>query len=101
MFLNFTLQSIAFTLYLFVTEPSTISAFLAGIVFLIYPIYYLIIKSRKYEQYIYEKGLESSSDIQRVVENSFLIKLLKKEKDEVERYSKIIKQLYRGVLTKT
>ena len=100
MFLNFTLQSIAFTLYLFVTEPSTISAFLAGIVFLIYPIYYLIIKSRKYEQYIYEKGLESSSDIQRVVENSFLIKLLKKEKDEVERYSKIIKQLYRGVLTK-
>ena len=100
LFLNFTLQTAAFTIFLFITEPTTISAFLLGIAVLVYPIYKLIIKSRDYEVYIYEKGLQTSGDIQRVIDNSFLIKLLKKEKDEINRYSKKIRQLYDGLFRK-
>ena len=99
-FLNFTLQTFAFTAYLFLTEPSTISAFLVGIIFLLYPIYLLIVKSRKYEHHIYEKGKEANSDIQRVVENAFIIKLLKKEKDEIERYTSITTGLYEDLIIK-
>jgi len=99
-FLNFALQSIAFSSYLFFTEPKTISAFIVGIIFLIYPIYYLIKKSREYEQLIFEKGRVSNSEIQRILDNGFLIKLLKKETDESNRYSSIISRLYQDVLNK-
>jgi len=99
-FLNFVLQTLAFTLYLFATEPSTISAFLVGILFLIYPIYILIKKSRQYEKQIYEKGQETNRDIQRVLDNSFLIKLLKKESDESDRYASIITKLYNDLVSK-
>ena len=99
-FLNFVLQTLAFTFYLFATEPSTISAFLVGILFLIYPIYILIKKSREYEKQIYEKGQETNRDIQRVLDNSFLIKLLKKESDESARYASIITGLYSDQVSK-
>ena len=99
-FLNFFLQSIAFTIYLFATEPRTISAFFIGILFLIYPIYFMIKKSKEYEHAIYEAGLESSSDVQRVLNNVFLIKLLKKEKDETNRYLNITKRLFDDNMTK-
>ena len=99
-FLNFFLQSIAFTIYLFVTEPRTISAFFVGIIFLIYPIYFLIKKSKEYEHLIYEAGQESSSDVQRVLDNVFLIKLLKKETDETNRYIKITRRLFDDNMTK-
>ena len=93
-FLNFFLQSIAFTAYLFVTELKTISAFFIGILFLIYPIYFFIKKAKEYEHSIYEAGLEASSEVQRVLQNVFLIKLLKKEKDETNRYLKISNRLF-------
>lgn len=99
-FLNYALQSIAFTTYLFLTEPSTITAFIIGIIFLIYPIFYLIKKSREYEQLIYDKGREANSEIQRVIENVFLIKLLKKEKEESLRFSNITEGLFDDLLSK-
>jgi len=99
-FLNYALQSLAFTSYLFITEPRSISAFFIGIIFLLYPIYYLIKKSREYEQLIFDKGRVSNSEIQRILENGFLIKLLKKEQDESKRYSKIVKLLFDDVLSK-
>ena len=99
-FLNFFLQSIAFTTYLFFTEPKTISAFLIGILFLIYPIIFLIKKTKNIEHLIYEAGQESSSDVQRVLDNVFLIKLLKKEKDETSRYIKITRRLFDDNMTK-
>jgi len=99
-FLNFFLQAIAFTIYLFLTEPKTIGAFFIGIIFLIYPIYILIKKSKEYEHLIFEAGQESSADVQRVLDNVFLIKLLKKEKDETNRYVKITRRLFDDHMTK-
>ncbi len=99
-FLNFFLQAIAFTIYLFITEPRTITAFFIGILFLIYPIYFLIKKSKEYEHLIFEAGQESSSDVQRVLDNVFLIKLLRKEIDETNRYVKITRRLFDDHMTK-
>ena len=99
-FLNFFLQAMAFTIYLFATEPRTITAFFVGILFLIYPIYFIIKKLKDYEHLIYEAGLEASNDVQRVLNNVFLIKLLKKEKDETSRYLKITSRLFEDNMTK-
>ena len=49
---------------------------------------------------IFEAGQESSSDVQRVLDNVFLIKLLKKETDETNRYIKITKRLFDDNMTK-
>jgi ABC-type multidrug transport system fused ATPase/permease subunit len=99
-FFNFFLQAFAFTSYLFLTEPKTISAFFVGIIFLLYPIYFLIKKTKDYQHLIYEAGLESTNDVQRVLDNVFLIKLLKKEKDETGRYLKITGRLFDDNMTK-
>ncbi len=99
-FLNFILQTTAFTIYLFITEPTTIGAFIAGALLLTYPIYYLIKKSREYEHLIYESGLETNQEIERVLDNVFLIKLLKKEKAESVRYSSKAKELYKQLINK-
>jgi len=98
--LNYSLQSIAFTTFLFITEPRTISAFFVGILFLIYPIYYLIKKSRVYEHKIWIEGKKANSEVQRVLENVFLIKLLKKEEEEKKRYADSISHMYDYLLSK-
>jgi len=91
-FLNYFLQTIAFAIYLFITKPDTISVFLLTIVLLAYPIYKLINKARKAMHESYELSRSSSYDIQRVVENLLLIKLLKKQKNELDRFNKRIKK---------
>lgn len=98
--LNYALQSVAFTIYLFITEPRTISAFFIGIIFLLYPITVLIKKSRHYEHRIWEEGKVANSEVQRVLENVFLIKLLKKEEEEKLRYANSISQMYKDLMAK-
>ena len=54
--MNYLLQTAAFAIYLFMTEPRTISAFSLGILFLLYPISYLINRAREYVHKSYELG---------------------------------------------
>lgn len=91
--LNYLLQALAFSIFLFITEPETIITFTAGIILLVFPISYLIKNARIYMNQSFEYGREASKDIQRVVENMFLIKLLKNENSEIVRFSNIIKKL--------
>lgn len=86
-FLNFLLQTIAFSIYLFITKPDTISAFMFTIVLMAFPIFKLINKAREAMHASYELSKSSSYDIQRVVENLLLIKLLKKQENELERFN--------------
>ena len=86
-FFNYLLQTIAFSIFLFTTHPGDISIFMAAILALLYPIIYFVRKSRESMHQSYEASKSASYDIQRVVENLFLIKLLKKESDELQRYS--------------
>ena len=97
-FLNFLLQIFAFTIYLFLSNPGVVASFFAGIVFLLYPILYLLRKAREYMHDSYIFGQDANVEIQRVVDNMFLIKLLKKEKEEVSRFSKTLKNFNKSLL---
>ena len=76
--LNFILQSGIYFLYLLLTDPTIITAFAAGIFVLFLPIKKLIISSKNYmhKTFIFEKI--SDDEIQKVLDNIYLIKILKK-----------------------
>ena len=86
-FLNHLLQATAFVIYLILTDLSLVSMLGFGVLTLIFPIYFLIKQARKFMHDSYIYGQDSNEEIQRVVENMFLIKLLKKEKNEISRFS--------------
>ena len=67
---------------------------MAAILALLYPIIYFVRKSRESMHQSYEASKSASYDIQRVVENLFLIKLLKK-------VSKILNLGHSGFYMKT
>jgi len=89
-FLNYLLQSVAFSVYLLTTNPFDIGIYSIVIILLFKPITYLLKKSRESMHQSYEQGKSAFYDIQRVVENLFLIKLLNKQKDELLIFSKRI-----------
>lgn len=86
-FLNHLLQATAFIIYLIFTDLNLVSMLGIGVLSLIFPIYFLIKQARKFMHDSYIYGQDSNEEIQRVVENMFLIKLLKKEKNEISRFS--------------
>lgn len=90
-FFNFLLQTSAFLVYLLFTEPKTISTFLIGVVFLTFPITYLIKKAREYMHLSFTTAHNANQEIERVVDNVFLIKLLNKENDEIARFDRAVK----------
>ena len=73
-FLNSLFQIGIFSFYLFASQPNSIFAFLASGIVLAIPTRILIKKARSYIHISYEKGKESNSEVQRAVENMFLIK---------------------------
>jgi len=91
-FLNYFLQSLAFTIYLFITNNEIMTSFIFGIFTLSFPLAFLLKKARQYMHDSYVFGQDSNLEIQRVVENMFLIKLLKKEKEEIFRFSKTLEK---------
>ena len=84
---NSILQTIAYISYLTLADKNAFIAFGAGIVILFYPVRYLIKKARKYMHEIYALSKHSNEEIQRIVDNMFLIKLLKKEEEELGKFS--------------
>ena len=91
-FLNHLLQIFAFSLYLIFSNPNIILSFVVGVFLLSYPILYLLKQARKYMHDSYIFGQDSNVEIQRVVDNMFLIKLLNKEIEETNRFSKTLEK---------
>lgn len=91
--LNNFLQIIAFTTYLFITDTRTIATFAIGSIFIFFPSKFLISKSRQMMHDVYEFSKLSNQEIQRVIDNIFLIKLLKKENEETSKFSKTLDRL--------
>ena len=96
-FLNYFLQIFAFSVYLFFTNHELMISFLVGILILFYPIYFILKKARKFMHDSYVYGQDSNFEIQRVVDNMFLIKLLNKENEEVERFSSTLNKFNRSL----
>ncbi len=86
-FLNSLLQIIAYSIYLILTDVQTVTLFGVGTLVVIYPINLMVKRAREFMHLSYEKGQDSNKEVQRVVENLFLIKILNKDKDELNKFS--------------
>ena len=91
-FLNNILQIIVYTAYLVVADINTVFVFGFGVLVLAYPIKKILDKARLYMHESFEKGQESNKEVERVVDNLLLIKILKKDDYEIDRFSNTIQE---------
>lgn len=92
--LNFFLQSIAYIAYLLIADIQLISLFGGGVLILGYPVYLLIKASRSYMHKSFVYGKDASNEMVNVVENLSLIKILRMENYQAERYHEVMKKSY-------
>ena len=93
-FITSLLQILIYTSYLLIVDVSSVGIFLVGIAILVVPIKKLLETARSYMDKTYYKGQDANREIQRVVENMFLIKILKKDKYEMNRFDETLKSLF-------
>ena len=91
-FLNNLLQIIVYVTYLFLTDVNTVIVFGAGVTLLAFPIKKILDKARMYMHESFEKGQDSNKEVERVVDNLLLIKILKKDDYEIKRFTQTIEQ---------
>jgi ATP-binding cassette subfamily B protein len=91
-FLTNLLQIFVYGIYLFISNQNAVTIFLGGAFILVFPIRKLLVLAKNYMHVTYESGKEFNQEIQRVVENLFLIKILKKEDDEINRFSNTLER---------
>jgi len=89
-FLNSTLQIFAYATYLVISDTRTVATFGVGAAILFFPTKKLLEKARLFMHDSYETGQESNREVQRVVDNLFLIKILKKDKYEINKFNKTL-----------
>ncbi len=91
--LNNIIQILVYSSFLIYTDFQTISVFAIGGVILFFPTRYLLLKGRKYMHESWVNAQEVGRDIQRVIQNLFLIKILKTSDYELDLYKKSITSL--------
>lgn len=91
-FLNNILQIVVYTAYLVVADINTVFVFGVGVLVLAYPIKKILDKARLFMHESFEKGQESNKEVERVVDNLLLIKILKKDDYEIDRFSNTIQE---------
>ncbi len=89
--LNSLLQLIIYSAFLIISDQNTFGILLIGIVLLSYPTKKLLDIGRKYMHEAYVISQELGRNIQRVVDNIFLIKILKTSDFEFNVYRKNLK----------
>jgi ABC-type multidrug transport system fused ATPase/permease subunit len=91
-FLMGLVQTLAYSYYLIESNPRTLIYFLGGIIILYYPLTFIIKKSRAFTDETYWKSHTIVQEIERIVENMFLIKILQKDQEEVNSFNMQLKE---------
>jgi len=91
-FINSIFQVTIYSYYLIDSDPTTLIYFLGGILVLYFPLQSIIVRSRKYTDKAYWVSLNVSEEIAKVVENMYLIKILKKDKEEIRNFESILEE---------
>ena len=91
-FINSIIQVAIYSYYLIDSDPTTLIYFIGGIVILYFPLQSIIVKSRKYTDKAYWVSLNVSEEIAKVVENMYLIKILKKDKEEIRNFESLLEE---------
>ena len=97
-FLTSLLQILIYSSYLLVVDSRSVGLFIVGVAILVYPIKKLLDAARNYMNNSYYKSQDANREIQRVVENMFLIKILKKDVYEMQRFEKSISSMFKNLL---
>ena len=87
---NSLIQIVVYSSFLIFTDFQTISAFGIGGLILFFPTRILLRLTRKYMDDSYNYAQQTGRDIQRVIQNLFLIKILKTSEQELKQYEKTI-----------
>lgn len=87
------IQIFAYGYYLFDSNYQTLFFFLGGILVLYYPLIKIIEKSRNFTDKSYWMNLSLSKEIEKIVENMFLIKILNKDKKEIDNFETTIENI--------
>lgn len=98
--LNFLLQLIIYLSYLIFTDLDVIIYFIFGALILFFPTKYLLIKSRDYVKSAYDYEKTTLNSIQKIIENLYLIKILKTSELEITNFNNIIEKFYKTVLNR-
>ncbi len=97
-FLNGLLQMSAYLVYLIITDSRTLLTFSIGILVLFYPVKTLIKKARESMHNVYSYTVKLNNEVQRIVENMFLIKILNKDKEEINNFETTVNSLNKSEL---
>ena len=92
-FLNSCVQILIYSTFLLSTNLETIGIFALGGLILFFPTRTLLRLGRKYMHESWVNAQETGRDVQRVVDNIFLIKILGTSQQEIERYDLTTKKL--------
>ena len=87
--LSASLQFVFYGSFLIYSSFEVVTIFLIGGIVLFFPSRYLLRLGRKYVHISYENSLKISKDIQKVVDNIFLIKILRTSTKEIENFKKV------------
>ena len=89
-FLNSFLQIIAYLIYLVIADSRTIFTFGIGALIIFFPTKFLIRKAREFMDKSYKFSVQTNYEVQRIIENMFLIKILKKDNEEINNFRKTV-----------
>ena len=89
-FLNSFIQMFAYLTYLVLADTRTIFTFTVGALIIFFPTKYLITKAREFMHKSYTFSKQVNYEVQRIVENMFLIKILKKDDEEILSFKKTV-----------
>lgn len=99
-FLNNIINILVFSAYLIASNFEVLAIFALGLFLLFFPIKKLIKITRNYVDKTYFAARDSMSEIERVIENLFLIKILKKEDYELSKFSETLSLLNSHMLNR-
>ncbi len=85
--ISFFAQIIVFLLYLIFSNTEVIGVFGIGLIILYFPTRYFIKMLRKYSHLSYESLQEINKNVEKVLDNLYLIKILDKIKFEIDKYN--------------
>lgn len=88
------IQIVVFTLYLLFSNFQTVLIFSIGSILLFFPTIYLTKKGRKYAHIAYESSQKISLNLEKVLDNLFLIKILKYVNNEVLNFKISLQKYY-------
>ena len=95
-FINSCLQILGYSIFLFISNSRIFLVFLGGAILLIFPTKYLLSRGKHYQHISFLEAKDVNAKIQRIIDNIFLVKILKSMKYEFSNFRQSLKGYTEG-----